>query len=58
MRPYGEKIGSRARYVSRQQQTPWGIFIRLSLDEWKIIKRQPKKAARQAAKNEIREATA
>jgi hypothetical protein len=55
IRPYGEETGSRnTRQGGRWEIIPGG-FYKTSLSEWKRIKRQPKKAARQAGKDEIRD---
>ena len=55
IRPYGETTGShKTRQEGRWEFMPGGAY-KTTLSEWKRIKRQPKKAARQASKNEIRE---
>jgi hypothetical protein len=53
MKPYGEDTGISVRHEGRWQSRPGGVY-KTTLTEWKRIKRRPKKAARQAAKNEIR----
>lgn len=58
MRPYGEEQGKSGfmRGVPRTETTPAGIVVVLAKTTRAMLRRQPKKKARQAARRETQEA--
>lgn len=54
MKPYGEQVGGQIRTrASERHHMEGATVIKMTLSEWKRIKRQPKKRARREGNEEI-----